>query len=268
MTFSTGRTFTPVLFGVLFLGLGCNAPSPTPETSVVGQDTLRILAYNIHHGEGMDLKLDLERIAKLIRDHNPDLVALQEIDSVVTRTEGVDQAAVLGQLTDMESVFGEFMPYQGGKYGMAAMSKWPIIKSTNHRLPDGEEPRSSIALHVRSPKTGRELHFVSIHFYATEEERLAQAQALAAVYEGIQEPVILAGDYNSEPDSPVIAFLKGQFGFVDKGADHFTFSSFEPVKEIDYIAMKPFEDFRVLNQYLIDEPVASDHRPLFIELIW
>ena len=268
MTRNMVRPFVPVFILVLFLGSGCTSSPSSTNTDLVGQDTIRILAYNIHHGEGMDLKLDLDRIAKLIRDLDPDLVALQEIDSVVTRTEGVDQAAILGRLTNMESVFGEFMPYQGGKYGMAAMSKWPIIKSTNHRLPDGAEPRSSIALHVKSPKTGRELHFVGIHFYATEEERMAQAQALAAAYEGVEEPVILAGDYNSEPDSPVIAFLKEQFGFVDKGEQHFTFSSFDPVKEIDYFAIRPFDAFTVINQSIIHEPVASDHAPIFIEVVW
>lgn len=151
---------------------------------------------------------------------------------------------------------------------MAAMSKWPIVSSTNHRLPDGSEPRSSVALTVRSPKTGRELHFVSIHFYETEAERLAQAQALAAAYEGVAEPVILAGDYNSEPDSPVIAFLKQQWGFVDKGEDNFTFSSFEPVREIDYFAIRPFEAFTVIDQYIVEEPVASDHAPIFMEVVW
>ncbi|NQV71718.1 endonuclease/exonuclease/phosphatase family protein [bacterium] len=264
-------SFKPFFFASLLTAAvlisGCS-DAPGEATNLAGQDTLRILAYNIHHGAGMDLELDLDRIAKLIRDLNPDLVALQEIDSIVTRTEGVDQAAVLGRLTGMESVFGEFMPYQGGKYGMAAMSKWPIIQSTNHRLPDGSEPRSSVALHVKSPKTGRELHFVSIHFYETESERLAQAQALAGFYEGVEEPVILAGDYNSEPDSPVIAFLKQQWGFVDKGENHFTFSSFEPVKEIDYFALRPFDAFTVIDQFIVEEPVASDHSPIFIEVVW
>jgi len=256
-------------FLLVLVSTGCKEKTATEiAAESVGQDTLRILSYNIHHGAGMDLKLDLERIAKLIKDLNPDLVALQEIDSVVTRTEGVNQAEVLGHLTEMQSVFGEFMPYQGGKYGMAVMSKWPILESTNNRLPDGSEPRSALGIRVTSPKTGRELHFVSIHFYETETERLAQAQALAVAYEAVDSPVILAGDYNSEPDSPVIAFLKEQWGFVDKGEDHFTFSSFEPVKEIDYFALRPFEAFSVLNQFTVDEPVASDHKPIFVELAW
>ena len=244
----------------------CGAPADEPQPPA--QDTLRIVAYNIHHGEGMDLVLDLERIAKLIKDLNPDLVALQEIDSVVTRTGGVNQAAVLGNLTEMESVFGEFMPYQGGKYGMAVMSRWPILSSTNHRLPDGNEPRSALSIRIQSPETGRELEFVGIHFYMTEAERLAQAQALTAAYANTARPVIIAGDFNSEPDSPVLAHLAENWAFVEKGEDNLTFSSFEPVKEIDFFALRPGADFEIINQYLIDEPVMSDHRPLYLEVVW
>ena len=102
----------------------------------------------------------------------------------------------------------------------------------------------------------------------TEEERLAQAETLAKVYQDTDVPVILAGDFNSEPDSPVIALLEQEWDFVQKGADHFTFSSYDPVKEIDFFALRPGGTFRILSQSLIDEPVASDHRPLVIELIW
>ena len=89
-------------------------------------DTLRVLAYNIHHGEGMDGRLDLERIAALIREVDPDLVTLQEVDSVTSRTNAIDQAAELGRLTGLKPVFGRFMSYQGGAYGMALLSKWEI----------------------------------------------------------------------------------------------------------------------------------------------
>ena len=60
----------------------------------------------------MDEALDLDRIAALIRGVAPDLVALQEVDSVTGRTSGVDQAVELGRLTELQSVFGRFMPYR------------------------------------------------------------------------------------------------------------------------------------------------------------
>lgn len=72
---------------------------------------LRVLTYNIHHGEGTDGKFDLDRIAKLISAQEPDLVALQEIDVKTARASGVDQAAKLAKLTGMHYAFGRFMKY-------------------------------------------------------------------------------------------------------------------------------------------------------------
>lgn len=231
-------------------------------------DTIRILAYNIHHGEGMDLRLDLERVAAIINDLQPDLVALQEVDRSVERTEFVDQAAVLAELTGLHAEFGAFMPYQGGDYGMAVLSRWPVVNATNHRLPDGAEPRSALAVRVREPEGDRELEFVGIHLYRTAEERLAQAQQLAEVYASADVPVILAGDFNSTPDSPVIELLARSWSFVDKGADRLTFSSMTPEREIDFVAYRPAAQFRVVAQRLLDDPVTSDHRPVFVELAW
>ena len=77
-------------------------------------DELRLVAYNIHHGEGMDGKLDLERIARVIAAEKPDLVALQEVDKGCKRSGSIDQAAKLAKLLKMDHRFGKFMDYQGG----------------------------------------------------------------------------------------------------------------------------------------------------------
>jgi endonuclease/exonuclease/phosphatase family metal-dependent hydrolase len=230
-------------------------------------DTLRILAYNIHHGEGMDDVLDLERIAALIREVDPDLVALQEVDSVTSRTDAVDQAAELGRLTGLESVFGRFMPYQGGAYGMALLSRWPIAQSTNLRLPDGEEPRTALSAKVTSPKTGRSFRLVGIHFYRTDEERLAQAKRLEDLLGDEDVPTVLAGDFNSAPESEVMVHLAESWAVVAKGDDRFTFPSYAPDREIDFVLLRPAHRFEVVGQRLIAEPVASDHRPLVVDLI-
>ena len=231
-------------------------------------ETVRILAYNIHHGEGMDDRLDLERIAALINRLEPDLVALQEVDRLVERTGRVDQAAVLGELTGMAATFGQFMPYQGGEYGMALLSGWPVIETTNYRLPDGMEPRSALAARVRSPHSGRELVFVGIHLYRSDEERLAQAERLVGLLAGESAPVVLAGDFNSTPDSEVIGRLAPSWHILDKGADRLSWSSVAPEMEIDYVLLRPPQAFSVLDHHLLDEPVISDHRPLWTELRW
>lgn len=257
------------------------ACAPTPERSdtstqstdsstveaALPTDTLRVLAYNIHHGEGMDEVVDLERIAELIRSVDPDLVALQEIDSVTLRTHGVDQAAELGRLTGLAPMFGRFMAYDGGAYGMALLSRLPVDSVANLRLPDGTEPRASLTAWVRTPTTGAQVRLAGIHFYEHEDERLAQATTLDRLLRAdTRTPTIWAGDFNSLPDSTVMSTLARSWHIVDKGEDRLTFSSFDPVREIDFVLYGPADRFRVIEQRLLDEPVASDHRPVFVVL--
>jgi endonuclease/exonuclease/phosphatase family metal-dependent hydrolase len=235
--------------------------TPYPRT-----DTLRILAYNTHHGEGMDGVLDLERIAGVISEVNPDLVALQEIDRVVERTGVVDQAADYGLLTGLEPIFGDFMEYQGGHYGMALLSGLPVLDWTNHRLPSGAEPRSALTARVRLPATGREALISGIHFYRTEEERLAQAQALAEALDDEEGYVILAGDFNSTRDSPVMESLAEEWAITHKQGLPNTFPADDPTREIDFIVFRPKSGFRVLEHRFLEEKVASDHRPVLLVL--
>lgn len=246
---------------------GCRGDQSSPVSPATAPDTLRVLAYNIHHGEGMDGVVDLERIAALILKLDPDVVTLQEVDSVVARTNGVDQAVELGRLTGYEPVFSEFMPYQGGGYGMAVLSRWPVDASASLRLPDGPEPRTSLSVTVRSPRTGHRVRIVGVHFYRSEVERLAQAKMTEELLKEGQLPTILAGDFNSTPESEVMAHLARSWEIVGKGEDDFTFPSYAPDREIDYVLFRPYGRFEVVNQFLVDEPVISDHRPYVVDLV-
>lgn len=250
------RRCLPALLVLLLTG--CQSEKP---------DTLRILAYNIHHAEGMDEVIDLERIAWLIDAVRPDIVALQEVDSVVTRTGGVDQAAELARMTDMQPYFGRFMAYQGGAYGMALLSRLPVSSWTNVRLPDGDEPRTVVAAEVELA-SGQTVRVIGVHYYRTETERLAQAVAMEA-WLATQEPMptILAGDFNSYRGDSVLTHLEQGWHVVDKGDDFQTFPSWAPDREIDYFMWQPRDAFEVAGQELLDEPVMSDHRPLVIDLV-
>jgi len=243
------------------------APPAADDVSAPAADTVTVMAYNIHHAEGMDSVIDLQRIAALINAQAPDLIAIQEVDDSVARTGGVDQARVLGDLTGMTPVFGAFMPYQGGEYGMAVLSRWPVVESSNLRLPDGAEPRTALAVRVRSPRTQQELLFVGIHFYRTDEERLAQATTLDSLLAHEPVPIMLAGDYNSLPASNVMAFFAEGWTIVNKGPDRLTFPSWEPQREIDYFVYRPADRFELIEQRLLDEPVVSDHRPLVARFV-
>jgi len=247
---------------------GCTRTPNIEEESRVDADptALRILAYNIRHGLGMDDSVDLERSARLINSLEPDIVTLQEIDNGTERTGNVDQAAILAHLTGMHGVFGAFMDYQGGQYGMALLSRFPILEYHNHVLPEGAEPRSALAARIRIGPTDQEIIVVGIHLYATEQERLAQAQTIVELFESESIPVILAGDFNSQPQSEVMRLLGTIWEIPVKGEDHLTFPSNTPDREIDFILFRPDSMFRVAESRVIHQPLVSDHRPVVLTL--
>lgn len=245
---------------------GCGAIQQDVERVPASRDTLRVMAYNIHHGEGMDGIVDLDRIARIINIYSPDVVALQEIDSSVVRTNEVDQLGVLARKTGMSPHFSSFMPYQGGKYGMGILSSLPVTDESTYRLPDGTEPRTSIGVSVVLQRTSIPVHIVGVHFYRTEDERLAQARSLLAYLTEYDGPVVLAGDFNSLPGGVVMSELGKQWHIIDKGADSYTFPSYAPAREIDYILLRPPGSMHVVNEFLVHDGVASDHSIVVVDL--
>jgi endonuclease/exonuclease/phosphatase family metal-dependent hydrolase len=233
---------------------------------------VRVLTYNIHHGEGTDGKLDLERIASVIRRVQPDLVALQEVDVGTRRSQGVDQAAELGRLTRMQAAFGKAMDYAGGQYGEALLSRYPLKDVKVHELPftPGCEPRCAVAARIRLGTDGPELLFAGTHLeHAQAALRLCQAGKLApALVAGNNLPAILAGDFNAEPDSPPIRVLLPHWtdATADKSAP--TWPADVPTAKIDYVFFRPADRWRVVQTQVVDERIASDHRPLLVVLEW
>ena len=228
--------------------------------------TFRLLAYNIRHGQGIDLKVDLDRVAHVIKRLDPDVVTLQEVDCRVDRSGRVDQAQELGRQTGMHAQFGKFFDFQGGEYGMAILSKSPFVDTQLHHLPRGAEPRFALAGKVRIGTPQSEIIFVGIHLYRTEPQRLAQAQRLVDIYANTSTPVILAGDFNSMPGSPVMKLLEESWHNVAKQESRLTFPADQPVREIDFVLLRPGQLFEVVSARVIAEPRASDHRPLLVDL--
>ncbi|NJD10253.1 MAG: hypothetical protein FIB01_07350, partial [Gemmatimonadetes bacterium] len=239
-------------------------PPPAPPRAL----TLRVVTYNIRHGAGSDDTLNLERTAAVLRRLQPDIVALQEVDERVTRSGGVDQAARLGELLGMHPAFGSFMDYQGGRYGLALLTRFPIRRATPVRLRDGNEPRVALVVEQALPDSSA-LTAISVHFdwVANDSFRYAQAQQVAAVLDTLRTPYLLMGDFNDEPGSRTLALFQARATEVRKPADeHFTFSASRPEKEIDFIFVAPAARWRAASARVVPEAVASDHRPVFAAL--
>lgn len=234
-------------------------------TTLALDTRLRVMSYNIKHGLGNDGVVDLERAAAVIERVGPDVVTLQEVDQRCRRSGGVDQAAWLGERLEMTPIFGSFMDYDGGRYGMAILSRLPIVSWENIELPAGAEPRSALAARIRL-EDGTESVVVGVHLYATEEQRLAQAQTIIDAFANEKAPVILAGDFNSTPGSSVMRRIGEHWTNPDKGVDHLTFPSVGAHTEIDFILYRTPRTTRTVAIDVLDEPIASDHRPLFLEL--
>lgn len=265
MTILTPRAVASSLLAVLLLG--CAATSPRGAEQ--GATPLRTASYNIRHGAGMDNRVDLPRTASVLRALNADVVGLQEIDHRVARSGGVAQMDSLGRLLGMQAAFGAFMPYQGGEYGLGILSRHPIARVHAIRLPDGNEPR--VALLVDIVIENRDtVSVINVHFdwVGNDTLRYAQAGALTRVLDTLRTPYVLLGDFNDEPGSRTLALFTARATEAQKPPDnHFTFSSTEPNKEIDFIFAAPANRWTSGGARVIDERVASDHRPVIADWI-
>lgn len=235
---------------------------------------LRLLTYNIHHAEGLDGKFDLPRIAEVIKSASPDVVALQEVDQGTARAGGVDQPAELARLTGLQCIFGRNIDFQGGGYGTAILSRLPVKARTSHKLPsfyDGEQRGVQLVELGDAGEPGLVFLCTHLDYRPDDRERLASAQtinALAAKYG--DRLMALAGDLNAEPQSRVIRELQTRWQIVGlsphsnatQAAPLFTFPATSPRKAIDYVLVRPADRWQMVEVRVLDERVASDHRPL------
>ncbi len=237
---------------------------------------LKVMTYNIHHAEGIDGKIDLERIAKLIRVTGVDLVALQEVDKNVERSLGINIIDSLAQLTKMNFYFDKNIDFGGGEYGNAILSRLPILSKYNFHfkmIGDGEQ-RGLLQTVVNI--LGSEILFMNTHldFSGDDSERVFCVNQLNnEIKKYPQMPIIICGDFNDTSLSKTYIKMKENFSDVweEKGEGlGFTYPSDYPEKRIDYIFYSNIKD-EINKIYL--EPIsitilrsaASDHLPVIGE---
>lgn len=252
--------FLRLLF--LFGSLGGAVLAQTPVT-------LRVMSYNIHHGEGLDGKLDLERIAKVITDARADLVALQEVDRGVERTQKRDLPAELAKLTGLAVAFEKNIAHQGGEYGNAILSRFPLKRTRNTHLKSFANGEQRGVLQVTLEVNGRDVLFMNTHLDARRDpaEREHSARELGEIVAAAGSvPVFLCGDFNTVPESPAAKTLAGVLTdtWVAIGTGPgFTIPVRKPTRRIDFIWITPATIRPRSMQVLSSE--ASDHLPIVAE---
>ena len=240
---------------------------------------LRVLVYNIHAGKDAAGRDNLDRVAELVRRVEADVVLLQEVDRGTERSGRVDQLARLERATGLRGAFGKTLDYQGGDYGIAILSRWPIAADTLVRLPveppqeragGSYEPRG--ALHAVIDAPGGLLHVVNTHMDAGADDayRIQEARTVRRIAETARADaarVLVGGDFNAEPASRVARLLAQGFladAWIDCGeGEGLTYPADAPIKRIDYLLVTTAWSCAGAE---VIATTTSDHRPVLFVL--
>ena len=252
-----------------------SAPAPKkPE-----RFSFRVLSYNIHSCINILGKMDPFRTAEVMAQYSPDVVALQEVDANRRRSGFMNQAKLLAQYLDLTYEFLPLLKDGDEAYGLAILSRYPyeIIKSDrlDIRNPNKKgEPRGAIWIKIMTP--AGPVDFVNTHLGLTTRERMLQIKALLGKdwcrNFAQDDPMIVCGDLNAGPRSPVYREIDACLSDVQKAAGQAgypkaTFMSMYPIFRIDHMFIsRHLEPVCVHVPTTLQARIASDHLPLLAEL--
>ena len=219
---------------------------------------VRVMSFNVKNGYGMDGVKSIERCADIVREAQPDVVAVQEVDSVTRR----NKFYVLGRMAEKadgyHAYFGPTIPHTGGKYGIGVLSKEPALSVKFHRLPCRKEPRGLLVVEFAK------YYMLCTHLSLNEEDRVTSVGIIRDVVSKLDKPAFIAGDMNARPTSkPMVAFK--EFATVLSDDKKCTIPSNEPRACIDYV-LGTNGTFKVLKDYVFYDVLYSDHLPLYVDV--
>lgn len=223
--------------------------------AVLGQDTLQVMTYNVRHCAGMDWVVDYDRTANVILHQQPDIVALQELDSMTSRSGQRDQLGELAKRTQYHPVFAAAIDYDGGKYGAGILTREIPISTKRIPLP-GEEPRVLLVVELQ------DYVMACTHLDLEEELRLASVPIIVEEAQHWQKPLLLAGDWNDTPYSALLQEMTEHFTLLS--GNEATYPADKPSECIDYIASFNTHIVEALESRVINEAAASDHRAVVV----
>lgn len=231
--------------------------------------TISVLSYNIHHANPPSKPniIDLDAVAKLIATHNPDFVALQEVD-VNTKRSGIDEAKLLATKLNMNYFFAKAINYSGGEYGLAILTKYEIIDSVIYKLESSTlgNPEARILSVVQVKlKNNQKISFACTHLDSEGDDlsRMLQITQINKLVKAEKEPFFIAGDFNAEENSTVIKELEKTFIKSCNNCGP-TFPNVRPNKTIDYIGFKKNKRIAVISHQVLPENYASDHLAIMV----
>jgi endonuclease/exonuclease/phosphatase family metal-dependent hydrolase len=231
----------------------------------------------------------IDAVARAIKALNADIIALSEVDKNTRRSGGVNQLEQLKKLTGMYGVFGKTIDFEGGEYGIAVLSRYPITRHEALPLPSPKvEQRIMLATEVQKPGFSSPIVFIASHLDWQEDPAIRMQQMYAindfaagnitSSFPNIETSIkILAGDFNDVSGSPVMqGFQRYWQSQMPSEFDARTWPAINPAAAIDHILTfkgQRWETTEILlptgkQQQLkgINWPAVSDHLPLVMRL--
>lgn len=250
--------------GYLILSLFLLFPNPGRSQENIQERTIiRVLSYNILHGATTKRNNDLDVVAKVINELQPDIIALQEVDFRTNRVEKRDISTELALKTGMSSIFAKAVDFDGGEYGQSIFYRGTFLETGKIALPGAPDKEPRIAVAANMVLGSREtIRIIGTHLDHVENspDRIAQAKRINSLLKNDKFPTLLAGDLNDIPGSETINIFEERWtSTYDKAAPEFTFPSHAPERKIDYIMFYPAKRWKVLEKKVVCDEIASDH---------
>lgn len=236
------------ILAFLLISITLAACTQTPQVLV--------MTYNVRHCAGMDLIVDYDRTAAVIVQQQPDVVALQELDSMTGRSGRRDQLLELACRTQYHPVFGSAINYDGGQYGVGILTKESPLSTKRIPLP-GEEPRVLLVVELK------DYVMACTHLDLEEKARLASVPLIVEEAQRWKKPFLLAGDWNDTPDSKLLTEISKYFKILSD--NEASYPADEPKECLDYVAIFKDRQAKVMESSVVNEPKASDHRPVVVK---
>lgn len=217
---------------------------------------LCLSTYNIQHGQGMDGRIDYERIGRILKEAGAQVVAVQEVDSATRRTDGHYGLREIGHTLGMRDIYAPAIDFQGGKYGIGMLCRKRPRSVRRIPLPGREESRMLLVVEFRSYVVA------CTHLSLTDEDRMASLDIISQEAARWDKPFFLMGDLNDEPGSPFFEELTRHFRVLSNTQEP-TFPSKAPKICIDYVAVYNSFAHRIGEaSSRVGTEQASDHCPL------
>ena len=236
--------------------IAATAAASAINSDADGKD-LVLMSYNVRNATGMDDIRDTERTAAVIRRCAPDVVAIQELDSMTNRAGLTYVLGELAQLTGMYATYTPAIDYDGGRYGIGMLSRTEPIRVQRIALPGREEARAMLVADFDG------YTYIATHLSLTREDREASLELIHQVTDTCTRPVFVAGDFNATPDSEFIGAILKDFVILTP-TDAATYPADKPVETLDYIIVPRRHSDRVktLRTQVEPDSLTSDHRPI------